>query len=57
MQDKELERKCYIDAIIRLLGKADLEALELIWIAARNLTQFGLPESPCPQNDPMGVTK
>lgn len=54
MQDKELERKCYIDAIIRLLGKADLEALELIWIAARNLTQFGLPESPCPQMTPWG---
>ena len=38
VQSDELERQCYIDAIVRLLGKADLEALELIWIAARNLT-------------------
>ena len=38
MQDQDLERQCYIDAVVRLLGKADLEALELIWIAARNLT-------------------
>ena len=38
MQSDELERQCYIGAIVRLLGKADLEALELIWIAARNLT-------------------
>lgn len=57
MTDQDLERQCYIDAIIRLLDKADTEALELIWIAARNLTQFGLPESPLPQNDPIGVTK
>lgn len=39
VQSDELERQCYIDAITRLLGKADLEALELIWIAARNLTK------------------
>lgn len=57
MTDQDLERQCYIDAIIRLLDKADTEALELIWIAARNLTQFGLPESPLPQNKPMGVTE
>ena len=38
MTGDELERQCYIGAIVRLLGKADLEALELIWIAARNLT-------------------
>lgn len=38
VQSDELERQCYIGAIVRLLGKADLEALELIWIAARNLT-------------------
>lgn len=35
----KLERQCYIDAIVRLLEKADLEALELIWIAAKNLTK------------------
>lgn len=35
----DVERQCYIDAIVRLLEKADLEALELIWIAARNLTR------------------
>lgn len=39
MTGDELERQCYIDAIVRLLKKADLEALELIWIAARNLTK------------------
>lgn len=39
MTGDELERQCYIDAIVRLLGKADLEALELIWIAAKNLTK------------------
>lgn len=39
MTGGELERQCYIDAIVRLLGKADLEALELIWIAAKNLTK------------------
>lgn len=38
VQSDELKCQCYIDAIVRLLGKADLEALELIWIAARNLT-------------------
>lgn len=37
--DADLERQCYIDAIVRLLEKADLEALELIWIAAKNLTK------------------
>lgn len=54
VKSNELERQCYIDAITRLLGKADFEALELIWIAARNLTRFGLPESPCPKMTPWG---
>lgn len=49
MRSDELECQCYIDAIVRLLGKADLEALELIWIAARNLT--ATPSS----NAPRGV--
>lgn len=39
----DVERQCYIDAIVRLLKKADLEALELIWIAARNLTRKEVP--------------
>lgn len=39
MTNEGQERKCYIDAIVRLLKKADLEVLELIWIAARNLTR------------------
>lgn len=46
MKSNELERQCYIDAITRLLGEADLEALELIWIAARNLTKTPLSSAP-----------
>lgn len=38
VQSDELKRQNFTDEIIRLLKKADLEALELIWIAARNLT-------------------
>lgn len=38
MKSDELKRQFYTDEIEQLLKKADLEALELIWIAARNLT-------------------
>jgi len=34
----ELKRQFYTDEIEQLLKKADLEALELIWITTRNLT-------------------
>lgn len=31
------ERQCYIDAIVRLLGKADLHKVDLVWIYASHL--------------------
>ena len=37
MTGDELERQCYIDAIVRLLGKADLHKIDLVWIYASHL--------------------
>lgn len=37
MTGDELERQCYIDAIVRLLGKADLHKVDLVWIYASHL--------------------
>ena len=39
MKEKEvdLEHQCYIDAIVRLLGKADLHKVDLVWIYASHL--------------------
>ena len=37
-----MERNDYITAIAHLLEGADLEALRLIWIAARNLARKGV---------------
>lgn len=33
----ELERQCYIDAIIRLLEKADMHKVDLVWTYASHL--------------------
>lgn len=37
MTGDELERQCYIDAIVRLLKKADLHKVDLVWIYASHL--------------------
>ena len=34
---KGLERQCYIDAVVRLLKKADLRKVDLVWIYASHL--------------------
>ena len=33
----DLERQCYIDAVVRLLKKADLRKVDLVWIYASHL--------------------
>lgn len=33
----DLERQCYIDAVVRLLKKADLHKVDLVWIYASHL--------------------
>lgn len=35
--DADLERQCYIDAIVRLLEKADLHKVDLVWTYASHL--------------------
>lgn len=50
MKSDELKRQFYTDEIEQLLKKADLEALELIWIAARNLT--ATPSANAPREVP-----
>lgn len=37
MTGDELERQCYIDAIVRLLGKATLHKVSLVWTYASHL--------------------
>lgn len=36
-RDADLERQCYIDAIVRLLEKADLHKVDLVWTYASHL--------------------
>lgn len=33
----DLERQCYIDAVVRLLKKADLHKVDLVWTYASHL--------------------
>ena len=33
----DLERQCYIDAVVRLLKKADLRKVDLVWTYASHL--------------------
>ena len=35
--DADLERQCYIDAIVRLLEKADLHKVDLVWTYGSHL--------------------
>lgn len=34
---QDLERQCYIDAVVRLLKKADLHKVDLVWVYASHL--------------------
>ena len=34
---QDLERQCYIDAVVRLLKKADLRKVDLVWVYASHL--------------------
>lgn len=37
MTDQDLERQCYIDAVVRLLRKASMHKVDLVWIYASHL--------------------
>lgn len=37
MTEQDLERQCYIDAVVRLLKKADLHKVHLVWTYASHL--------------------